>query len=458
MAQVITNQDLNDPNKNKPQNQGQQNQSGQNQQQNAQSGNAQIAQNYNPNQQKGSGYTNIQRIVGANQANKLGQTIGQNIQQAGQKAQQGVTQAQQQFQQQAGANRADTAQNAQLVQQALQDPTQFINNPNQINQFQNLLGGVYQGPQGLQNANQLKAQAQDVSQLGQAIGSAGGRQGLLQRFVGTPQYSAGQQTLDSLLLGATGGKDLSAARRATTGIGKQEAQAEQGAAQTAQEYAQRAQQFGQGVQGQFGQNVAKQQQALTQQAQTAQQARDAQIANLQAQLGQGNLTKDIASQLGINAGDYTYSLDPSKFVAANPLQANAQNTANAQQYAQMQALQKLGGQFAPSQAQQTLSQFQNPSQAGSFQASRAYNVNAPEFQTQQKQAQESYQNYVNQVLNPAKANADQWRRFQGAEQAIGGNHAIDPRYAAALAAYQQTLAQANAQRGGQFNILPDEEK
>lgn len=405
MAQVLTDQDINNPNQqNKNPNQVQTNQSD-----NQQDSNAQIAQNYsgasipqqnmqqgnqpayNPNVQKGSGFTNIQRIVQANQGNRLGSTIGQNIQNAGQAAQQSVGNAQQQFNQQAGANRADTSANANLVQQALANPNQFAGTPGQVSQFQNLMSGSYQGPQGLQNAGQLQAQAQDVAQLGKSINTPGGQQGLLQRFVGSPQYTAGQQSLDSLLLGATGGNALAQARRATTGIENKEQQAQQGAAQTAQEYAKRAQQFGQGVQQQFGQNVANQQQALTQQAQTAQQARDAQVAALQQQLGTGDISSDMAQQLGIQSGQRMLNVDPSKFLAENALQANAQNIASAQDYAKMQALQKLGGQFAPQQAQQTLAQFQNPNKAGTFQASNAYNLNAPAFQQAYGAAQKAYQ-------------------------------------------------------------------
>lgn len=479
MAQVITDQDLNNPNQqNQNQNQNgvqtNQSSSGQSPQQ---QGNAQIAQNYsggagggaggqgaqpapaaNPNAQKGSGYTNIQRIVQANQGNKLGSTIGSNIQNAAQQTQGNINQAQQQFQQQAGANRADTNQNAQLVQQALANPTGITGNQNQVSQFQNLLSGTYQGPKGLQNAAQLQAQAQDVGQLGQATTSEGGKQGLLQRFVGAPQYNSGQQTLDSLLLGATGGKDLAAARRATVGVEGQQKQAQQGAAQTAQEYAQRAQQFGQNVQGQFGDTVAKQQQGLAQQAQTAQQGRDAQVAALQQQLGQGNINKDIANQLGITQGQQTYNITPDKFVSENAMQANAQNIANSQDYARMQALQQLGGQYSPAAAQQTLAQFQNPSQAGTFAASKAYNVNAPEFQQNMQNAQNSYQNFVNSTVNPAQAYFNQQRQLQGFMGAFGGhyndyNYLTDP----ARNALNAANSQAAGMRGGTFNIKPDEE-
>lgn len=512
MAQPITNQDLNNPNQqNQNPNQVQTNQSSQNQQQNAQNqGNNQIAQNYsgsntsrqasgapptpaaNPNKQQDSGYTNIQRIVQANQGNKLGSTIGSNIQNAAQQAQQGVTQAQQQFQQQAGANRSDTGANQQLVQQALANPTQISGNQNQVSQFQNLLSGTYQGPKGLANAGQLQAQAQDVNELGQATTSAGGQQGLLQRFVGTPQYTSGQQSLDSLLLGATGGNALNQARRSTAGVQQQANQAAQGATQTAQEYANRNQQFGQNVQNQFGQNVAEQQQGLTKQAQQAQQARDAQVSALQQQVANGTMTQDVADQLGLglqnisnvgmNGGDfgtqgahlvggqglYTYGVDPSKYIAENSQQANAQNSANAQQYAQMQALAKLGGQFAPNQAQQTLAQFNNPSQAGTFQAAKAYNVDNPAFQGALQQGQQTYQNYLNNVLNPAlnsynqgQQNAEMQRSLAQSTTSFGGAGSTPhwDAYWRMLSPYTNALNQAKAgaaqDLGQQFNIVPN---
>ena len=155
-----------------------------------------------PAQKQGSGFTNINRVMQANQGNKLGQTVGSGVQQQGQQVQNQLGQAQQQFGKQSQANRLDTIQNQQLFQQGLQDPTKLAADQSNISKFQNILSGKYQGPQGLQNADQLAAQAASAQQMGQALGSEGGRQSLLQRFVGGNQYGQGQQTLDAMLLGA----------------------------------------------------------------------------------------------------------------------------------------------------------------------------------------------------------------------------------------------------------------
>jgi hypothetical protein len=457
MAIPITNQDLS----NNPQT-GQQNQNGQNQP--GQPGQAPTVQPYNPNKQVGSGYTNINRIVNANQNNRLGSTIGSNIQQAGQQATQNINQAGQDFQTNSNANRLDTGQNQQLVQNVLADPTKAAQNSQQVNQFGTLMSGNYQGPTGLANAGQLQAQAQDVNQMGQAIGSSAGRQGLLQRFVGNPQYNSGQQSMDNLLLGQTGGKDLAAARQSTTGVQNLAQNQIGGATAAAQEYANRAKQFGQGVQQQFGNTVNQAEQGLTQQAQTAQQARDAKVSALQAQMGQGNINQTVANQLGITQGENTYNLTPQNFVSENAQQANAQNIASAQDYARMQALQQLGGGNAPSAAQQTLGQFTDPSKAGTFQAANAYNVDAPGFQQNMAAAQQSNQDFINANVNPDQANYNnavmQALHTSAAKGTLGGpaNHAIDwsttdPSHQALLAAQ----AQAAQQRGGTFNVTPDDE-
>lgn len=515
MAQVITNSDINNPNQqNQNPNQVTTNQANSNQNNANQQAMGQIAQNYgatnqpsgpqsgpqtatnvpqanapaNPNAQKGTGFTNIQSIIQANQGNKLGSTIGQGIQQAGQQAQQATQNAQQQFQQQSQANQANTSANAQLVQNALANPSS-VTNPSQVSQFQNLMSGSYQGPTGLANAGQLQAQAQDVNQLNQATTNAGGQQGLLQRFVGNPQYTAGEQNLDALLLGATGGNALAQARQATAGTLSQEQQAQTGATQAAQQYANQAQQFGQNVQQQFGNTVNQQQQALTQQAQNQQQLANTNFANLQSQLAQGNISQNIANQLGITNGAYNYGVTPGQFVTQNAQQATAQNAATAQQYAQMQALAQLGGQSAPGAAQQVLSQYGNPTQAGTFNAANDYNVNSPAFQQALSQGQTGYQQAV-AAINPAQQaynNAAAIGTGGGSfGMGINGgslnaallptsdvnnplnenynwNNAVGPSYNSAFVAQAQQAqsalraaqAAALAQQGQQFNVIPN---
>lgn len=377
-------------------------------------------QTYNPNQQRGSGYTNIQRIVQANSGNKLGQTIGGGIQQAGQQTQQQLGQAQQQFQQQTGQNAFDTEQNKQLVQQVLQDPTKYAqtgsNNPESQagSQFQKLISGQYQGPMALQGAEQLQSRAADVGQLGQALGSTGGRQGLLQRFVGNPQYQAGQQKLDTLLLGQTSGPQLAAAKRAALGLQAQATGAIGGAQQMGQEQINKARGFGQGVQQQFGDVVTGREQELSKQATEAQTARDAQLSNIRQKLSTGELSKELADQLGVGGGgQLTYGVDPTKFLQASTVKASEQNIASPEDYARFQALQKLAGGNVPQQAQDVFGKFSGQQEhAGEFAKAPAYTIDKPGFQKAYQAAQDQYR----QAIAPVEGHLQQLQQINSMVQ------------------------------------------
>ena len=459
MAATIQNQDLNNPNQGT---QGQQTQvnpsiqnqaattpsnpSGQNQaNQNAlgqiaqnysgasgvqqQSDNQQITQpNVNPSQQKGSGYNNVQNFVNANQNNNLANTIGSNIQQVGQNTAANVANQQNQFQQQSAANQANTAANQQLVQNVLGgNASQYTAagpNAAQGSQFQNLLSGVYQGPQGLANSQQIQSQAQDVGNLNQSLASAGGRQALLQRFVGNPNYNQGEQSLDTLLLGQGPQTALNQARASTAGIQNQANNAITGAQQQAAQYGSQAQQFGQQAQGQLGTYVNQQVGGLNQAAQTAQSVRDQQVAALQAAANSGTLSQDLANQLGITGG-LTYGVNAGNYIAENAQKANAQNIANAQQYGNLQALGQLAGSYAPQQAQSALGQFTNPSQAGTFNAANAYNLNAPSFQQAYNSAKTAYNN-VQQPAAEQLANAQQIVGLENQMKNIYNNRTGNP--------------------------------
>ena len=208
-----------------------------------------------PAQKQGSGFTNINRVMQANQGNKLGQTVGSGVQQQGQQVQDQLKKATTDFGTASQANRLDTAQNQQLFQQGLQDPTKLAADQSNVSKFQNILSGKYQGPQGLQNSDQLAAQAASAQQMGQALGSEGGRQSLLQRFVGGNQYGQGQQTLDAMLLGAGPQQALNQAKQSVSGVGAKTQSGIEAAQAQAQQLGSRAQQFGQGAQQQFGQNI-----------------------------------------------------------------------------------------------------------------------------------------------------------------------------------------------------------
>jgi hypothetical protein len=181
---------------------------------------------------KGSGFTNLQQYLGANQNNQLGQAVSGTVQQAGQQASNTLQAGQQQFQQGIGQ-----AQNAlQGYQQNVQPTLNEFQNPNytasdigqqQIGNFQALQNAQYAGPTGLGNQQQIQSQAQQAQQYGQMAGTQAGRQQLLQATVGNqPGYTQGAQTLDQALLSLGGGQQQ--LQQAAIGANQAAAQANQG--------------------------------------------------------------------------------------------------------------------------------------------------------------------------------------------------------------------------------------
>jgi len=383
-------------NNNQVQSQGYQQQTGQPSQQST-------VQSYNPNKNMGSGYTNIQRIVQANQGNNLGKTVGQGIQQAGQQVSGQLGQAQNQFQQQTGQNQVNTDANNQLSQSVLDNPDQYVDasgaqqtaNGVKGNQFSQLLSGVYKGPQTLGNIQQLQGQAADVTQMNKALGSAGGRMGLLSRFVGNPQYNSGQQTLDSLLLGKSQGQDLSNARLATAGLGQKVSGAEQGAEAQAGLQTGAAQAFGNQLRDQFGNKISG-----------MDTARDTNYKQLLQDLQSGKLSQSEAANLGLTNGqEITSNMlgNIGNYVNENPLKASAQNIASTQDYARLNALRQLGGQNISKDTQGILGQYADQDKnAGAFNAAGAVNPDLAGF-TSANQAQ--LKNYHN-IYDPAKQGTD----------------------------------------------------
>jgi len=447
----------------------------------------------NPNQQKGSGYTNIQKVLQANQGNQLGQAVGNGIQGVGQQASQNLQNQQQQFQQGTSQNQFNTGANQQLVQNVLQNPTQYVSGQPgsqslsgpQASQFQQLMSGQYQGPQGLNNTQQLQSQAADVNQLNQAIGSQGGRTGLLQRFVGNPQYTQGQQGLDSLLLGQQNNQQaLGQARTATAGLSPQIQNAITGAQAQGQQAASQAQQFGQGVQNQFGQTVTGLNNQFQNQATQAQNASNAQYQQAIKDFQSGNISQQEANLLGVTPGEQVTGnvlQGIGSYLTQNPLQATAQNDINQQQYAQLAALQQLGGQNAPTSAQNILGQY-NQGQVGQFAAAPTINADTTGFNNA---LQNSLGNYQSQIASPlasyqqAQKIHDIWYSTdpalytQGAKEAairqfapgaLGSANSdneiawANANLATDQAAYNNALASANAAVGGlqNLNITPEQ--
>jgi hypothetical protein len=447
----------------------------------------------NANKQQGSGYTNIQKVLGANQGNKLGQAVGSGIQGQTQQAGQQLGQSQQNFQNQTNQNQFNTDANNQLVTNVLGNAAQYAptgtNDPNAQAgaKFQQLISGQYQGPMALDNSQQLQSQAQNVGQLGAATGSVAGQMGLLQQFVGGPQYTQGQQKLDQTLLGQTGGQDIANARRAALQLQGQTSGALSGAQEVGKQQTNQATQFGQGVQDQFGNTVSTADTGLQTQAKQLQDARDAQYKKTVSDLQGGSVSQSEANLLGLTQGQQVtndFLKNAGSYVTENANKANQQNVASAADYAKMQALQKLGGSFTPSGAANTLGQYTDPTKAGSFQAEKGvtadsaglnaanaaqlaqYHSQLDPVQEQMRQGNEIYQ--LMEARNRGGPGSDSGQQAQrqleqkyaGALQGDSGQQtgwAIANRQTANTN-YQNIMNALNAQYGGlgNINITPDQ--
>lgn len=123
--------------------------------------------------------------------------------------------------QQSGSNiTAGVPQYDQQSGNASVNPPAQYQTQEQVDAFGRLAQGQYQGPRGLNQSDQLQRQASDAESIGQMAGDTEGRRGLLQRFAGQGQYTAGQQRLDNLLLGQTANGALNQARRDSRGLSR----------------------------------------------------------------------------------------------------------------------------------------------------------------------------------------------------------------------------------------------
>lgn len=199
-------------------------------------------------QQRGTGFTNISRILGANQGagEKIGQKIGSGINDQANAVRQGIQQGQSSFQ--AGKNESfGQASGAidvgkQMARQAGEADDAYSNRVAQsqgdlASQGQALQNAAYTGPQGLSNEGLLQTKASTAGALARLGGSSAGQNQLLHNLVANRgQYTQGQAGLDQLLLGQGGQKYVQAARQGAAGLEQQAS----GAITSAQQQAQNA--------------------------------------------------------------------------------------------------------------------------------------------------------------------------------------------------------------------------
>lgn len=215
------------------------------------SGAASTQQTQQP-KRKGTGFTNLQRVLQASQGSKLGQTIAGGITGQAQQVQSGIKSAQEEFERQAEDKRLDTAKNRAAVSGAIEQAAQTGEVSDDTSSlFERVRAGEYKGPTGLTDTQRLYSQAQQAQQLGalasgiggDAATRSGGRQELLRRFAGGSDYTAGQRKLDESILARDREAKLAAAARQTRGAAQDVERAGQVAQAKGQEYSNLAKLF-----------------------------------------------------------------------------------------------------------------------------------------------------------------------------------------------------------------------
>ncbi len=195
--------------------------------------------------QTGTGYTNLNRFMQANQGNQLGQKVAGNVQSqlGGVKAQLGEQKTA--FEKETEQKRLDTDANKnerEAIIGRFADPSTQGGELSEQDtaKFAQFRAGQYAGPSGLKDTQALSQQAGEIR--GQTANlTPSGTQELLRRTVGGDRYTQGQQRLDSLLLDRSGLKQVG---REAAALGTDINRANLAAQGQAQQLAGQAQQFG----------------------------------------------------------------------------------------------------------------------------------------------------------------------------------------------------------------------
>jgi hypothetical protein len=176
----------------------------------------------NNRNKKGTGFTNLSRILQASKGSRLGGQVASGVQKVGQQVRGQIGQASEQFQKKAGEEAAKFGENAQAMRDEeinqVVSGNEDVNVPKLADKFTEYRSGEYKGPREIQDYESLAGKVTEAEQLGRLGRTSGGKQELLRRFVGGKDYSQGEQRLDTALLGLTGQQGLAEARRSTRGL------------------------------------------------------------------------------------------------------------------------------------------------------------------------------------------------------------------------------------------------
>lgn len=165
-------------------------------------------------------FTNLQSYLKANQPANFGQNLSAKVQQKAQDVTQSIDKSRQEFQQKTAQAIQPFQNSSQFVNQALTDPTKFVQQQPELQRFDTIRAGAYAGPKELEDAGQLQAQTQNIQGLAKLGATEGGRFNLLRTMFNQPTYTKGQQTLDNLILQGGPNAGLSSLKRVGAQAGR----------------------------------------------------------------------------------------------------------------------------------------------------------------------------------------------------------------------------------------------
>lgn len=150
---------------------------------------------------------NLQKYIQANKNVNYGQQLTGAVQEkVGQLGQQ-VGQAKNTLQQRAAGDLARVRGRENFLQQAVADPTKFVQNQQQFDDFTKLRTGDI-GTYNVQNIQDIMNQQQKVADFGNLGKTEQGRQQMFRNVYGGQNYTKGQSALDNLLLRGSQLRDL----------------------------------------------------------------------------------------------------------------------------------------------------------------------------------------------------------------------------------------------------------
>ena len=361
------------------------------------------------NQRTGSGFTNLQQYLGANEGNDLGNVITNGVNQQLGNTDTTLQAAQGDFANQVGnADQAGSSSDITNEQNILNNA---LNNPNQVSQqditqFGNWRNANYNGPNQLTDVSefpQLTGQLNYLNSIGTNLQNPGGKSQLLNSFINKPNYSQGDQNFDTTLLGSNPknsasfnalGQQIQNTNNAVTG-------AESQAGAQAQNIADQTNQFKQGLYNNLGLDQTGNYTGANQQGLIEQQN-----SNLQNQVASDTAAQNAAytnslsdlQNLSVGNNPYLASLSGVTTYGVNPantnlltksIAPNASNVASPQQAATINALSQLAG------INNTF--ITDPSQVGTYNAAKPVSFDTPAYLSQVQTAKNAYNNYLNSM-------------------------------------------------------------